>query len=152
MHTFEEWCLSTMWRCRFVDSHFTLIGSTLMKNLMKTFIVDEAGVIVSTEIILVVLLLVLGLIAGMASLRDQVVQELGDLGEAINGLDASYEFVGATYTAAGAANQNGGPATQFDDLADSNNVQTINTAPEGVNLDGHLDTDGVAAENGSQLP
>lgn len=122
-----------------------------MKNLMKTFIVDEAGVIVSTEIILVVLLLVLGLIAGMASLRDQVAQELGDLGEAINALDASYEFVAPVYNAEGTTEGSGGPATEYSDDGDANNTQTADAAPEGMDLDGHQDTAGSADENGSQI-
>ena len=122
-----------------------------MKNLMKSFIADEAGVIVSTEIILVVLLLVLGLIAGMASLRDQVAQELGDLGEAINALDASYEFVAPVYTGEGSSEGSGGPATEYSDDGDANNTQAPNTAPEGMILDGHQDTAGSDDEDGSQV-
>lgn len=122
-----------------------------MKNLMNKFVADEAGVIVSTEIILVVLLLVLGLIAGMASLRDQVAQELGDLGEAINALDASYEFVAPVYTGEGETEGSGGPATEYSDDGDANNTQTADSAPEGFNLDGHQDTAASADENGSQI-
>ena len=48
---------------------------------MKLFVSlwnDEAGFIVSSELILISALVVLGLLVGLATIRDQVVQELGD--------------------------------------------------------------------------
>ena len=40
---------------------------------------DEAGFIVSAELVLIATILVLGMIVGLVSVRDQVVQELGDI-------------------------------------------------------------------------
>jgi Tfp pilus assembly protein PilP len=106
-------------------------------NLAQKLWADEAGIVVSTELLLIVLILVLGLIAGMASLRDQVAQELADLGNAINHLDGSYEFVGVSYTAEDGTIPTEGPASEFDDAPDANNVtSTAGNAPQGMNLDG----------------
>ena len=55
---------------------------------------DEAGFVVSTEPVLVATILVIGLILGLTSLRNQVVQELGDLAQAIANINQSYEYSG----------------------------------------------------------
>ena len=55
---------------------------------------DEAGFVVSTELVLVATILVIGLILGLTSLRNQVVQELGDLAQAIANINQSYEYSG----------------------------------------------------------
>lgn len=55
---------------------------------------DEAGFIISAELVLVATILVIGLILGMTSLRNQIVQELVDVGQAIGSLSQSYAFMG----------------------------------------------------------
>jgi hypothetical protein len=55
---------------------------------------DDAGFIVSAELVLVATVLVIGLIVGLASLRNQVVQELVDVGQAIGSMSQSYAFAG----------------------------------------------------------
>ena len=55
---------------------------------------DEAGVVVSTELIVVTTLLVIGLAAGWSSVRDAVLGELADLGQAFGNLDQSYVLRG----------------------------------------------------------
>ena len=55
---------------------------------------DEAGFIVSAELILVATMLVIGLIVGMSEVQHAVVSELGDVGEAIGSLNQSYLFTG----------------------------------------------------------
>jgi hypothetical protein len=55
---------------------------------------DEAGFVVSTELVLVATILVIGLVLGLTSLRNQVVQELGDLAQAIANINQSYEYAG----------------------------------------------------------
>lgn len=52
-------------------------------SLMERFWSGEAGLIISSELILVITILVIGLIAGMAALRDAVTMELGDTGAVI---------------------------------------------------------------------
>lgn len=55
---------------------------------------DEAGFVVSTELVLVATVLVIGLIVGLTELRNQVVQELGDVAMAIGNINQSYYYDG----------------------------------------------------------
>lgn len=63
---------------------------------MKKLWSDEAGFIVSAELVLIATILVLGMIVGLVSVRDQVVQELGDLAIAFAVINQSYSFSGIT--------------------------------------------------------
>lgn len=55
---------------------------------------DEAGFIISAELVLVATILVIGTIVGLVSVRNQVVQELVDVGQAIGSLSQTYAFGG----------------------------------------------------------
>jgi hypothetical protein len=55
---------------------------------------DEAAFVVSADLVLVSSILVLGLLVGLVSLRDQIVQEFGDVGAAIAVLQQSYSWAG----------------------------------------------------------
>ena len=57
---------------------------------------DEAGFVVSTELVLIATTLVIGMIVGLVTVRDQVVQELGDLALAIGNINQSYVYEGVT--------------------------------------------------------
>lgn len=61
-------------------------------KLIKTLWHDEAGVMSSAELILMSTLLIIGSIVGLTTLRDQVVQEFGDLGLAVGMLNQSYSY------------------------------------------------------------
>lgn len=63
---------------------------------------DDAGFVVSAELILVATLLVIGLIVGLTALRNQVVQELVDVGQAIGSISQSYAYAGAMKRGVGA--------------------------------------------------
>lgn len=63
-----------------------------MLNLLKALRQDEHGVILSTEIVIIGSLLVIGLITGLACLQKSVNGELHDLAGAIGALDQSYSF------------------------------------------------------------
>ena len=62
----------------------------LLKRLWR----DQSGVIISTELILVSAVLGIGILVGIVSLRNQIVQEFGDVSGAIGHLDQSYSYVG----------------------------------------------------------
>lgn len=64
---------------------------------------DEAGAIVSAEIVLVATILVIGMITGLASLRDAVIEELADVGAAIGALDQSFTICGVVAHSAATA-------------------------------------------------
>ena len=63
----------------------------------------QAGFIVSAELVLIATILVIGMIVGMAAIRDAVTAEMGDVAEAIGALDQSYVFDGITDNASVAA-------------------------------------------------
>ncbi len=73
---------------------------------------DDRGVVVSSELILITTVLVLGGLVGLSTFREQLVQGLGDASLAVGALNQSYSFGGATiggFTVAGSA---------FGDVAD----------------------------------
>ena len=58
----------------------------------RTFWNDEHGAVASTEMIILGTVVILGTIAGLASFRDSLVQELGDVSAATAVLSQSYRF------------------------------------------------------------
>ena len=73
---------------------------------------DEAGFVVSTELILIATILVIGLITGLVTIRDAVVTELADVADAISEIDQSYSYGAITAHCAATA------GTEFTDNAD----------------------------------
>ena len=57
---------------------------------------EEAGAIVSAEIMLVMTILVLGVVVGLKSVRDSVVTELADVAQAIANVDQSIFYSGTS--------------------------------------------------------
>ena len=66
--------------------------------MLKGFWNDEAGFIVSAELILVSTILVIGLIVGLIEVQASVIHELNDVGEAIGSINQSYSYPGALTT------------------------------------------------------
>ncbi len=62
--------------------------------MLKKLWNDEAGAILSAELVLIMTLLVIGMIVGLSELQDAVVNELNDVGEAIGSLNQSYFYHG----------------------------------------------------------
>lgn len=62
--------------------------------MLRTLLNDEAGFIVSAELVLVATILVIGLIVGMSEIQHAVVAELNDVADAIGNLNQSYCFTG----------------------------------------------------------
>jgi len=63
-----------------------------MRSLFAQLLRDDRGFVVSAELILVATVVVLGLIAGLATLRNQLVQELGDSAMATSQLNQGYSY------------------------------------------------------------
>jgi Flp pilus assembly pilin Flp len=57
---------------------------------------DENGFIVSSELILIATILVIAMVVGLQTVRDAVLQELGDVGGAIGNISQDYSYGGAT--------------------------------------------------------
>ncbi len=62
--------------------------------MLKSLLNDEAGVILSAELVLIGTILVLGMIVGLVELQCAVVAELSDLSSAFGKLSQSYETSG----------------------------------------------------------
>jgi hypothetical protein len=85
-----------------------------MKALHRLW-VDEGGFVVSTELVLVATTLVIGMIVGLVTVRDQVVQELGDLALAIGNINQSYVYLGVTGHTSATAGSDFADQTDFCD-------------------------------------
>jgi Flp pilus assembly pilin Flp len=53
---------------------------------------DDAGMVQASSYILIVVLVGIGMVAGLTTFRDQVVQEFGDIADSIESLDQSFSF------------------------------------------------------------
>ena len=62
--------------------------------MLRALLNDEAGFIVSAELVLIATLLVIGLIVGLSEVQHAVVQELNDVGDAIGNVNQSYSYSG----------------------------------------------------------
>ncbi len=62
--------------------------------MLRTLLNDEAGFIVSAELVLVATILVIGMIVGLSEVQHAVVAELNDVADAIGNLNQSYCFSG----------------------------------------------------------
>ena len=62
--------------------------------MVRQLLNDEAGFIISAELVLVATLLVIGLIVGLSEVQHAIVSELNDVADAIGELNQSYSFSG----------------------------------------------------------
>jgi len=91
---------------------------------------DEAGFIVSAELVLVATILVIGMIVGLTVLRNQVVQELVDVGQAIGSMSQSYALAGVKKC--GVAHSDGSSYTDKTDFCQS--WQNAGSEPGGISV------------------
>jgi Flp pilus assembly pilin Flp len=62
--------------------------------MLRQLLQDEAGFVVSAELVLIATILVIGLIVGLSEVQHAVNSELNDVGEAIGALNQSYSVSG----------------------------------------------------------
>jgi Flp pilus assembly pilin Flp len=62
---------------------------------------DNSGAASAMSVILITTILALGCIVGLTTLRDQIVQELGDVSIALENLNQSYSTASGTFTDTG---------------------------------------------------
>ena len=99
---------------------------------------DDMAFVVSAELVLIGTILVLGMIVGLATVRDQVVQELGDFALAIAQVNQSYSWSGITGHSSSVA---GSVFLDTLDFCDNATDQGANEGPAGINV-----VDGTAGE------
>ncbi len=104
-----------------------------MKNMFKGFVRSEDGFLLSSEALLIGTIAVLGLLVGLVSVRDAVVNELGDFSQAIGLLNQSYTYTGVTDT--NVTTQGGllADTTDANDALNGTDANGINTSsPAGA--------------------
>ena len=62
--------------------------------MLRQMLDDDAGFVISAELVLVATLLVIGLIVGLSEVQHAVVSELNDVADAIGELNQSYSYSG----------------------------------------------------------
>ena len=67
-----------------------------MTHLINSLWNDEAGFVISAELVLVTTITVLGLMVGLAEVASGVNHELEDVGAAVGSLNQGYHYLGFT--------------------------------------------------------
>ena len=70
-------------------------------SMFKNFFGDEAGFIVSSELVLVATIIVLGLIVGLSEIQHAIVAELNDVADAVGAVNQSYSYAGVSSVKSG---------------------------------------------------
>ncbi len=86
-------------------------------NLWRRLWNDNAGFVVSTELIMIATVLVIGMLVGLVSVRDKVVQELADVAAAVSDISQSYSYNGVTGHTSHTAGSDFVDRTDFCDIA-----------------------------------
>ena len=103
--------------------------------MLRKLWADTDGFIVSTELILIASILVLGLVAGLTQIAAEVAEELGDVGAAIGVINQSYSYGGIS------GHHGVVDGSQFTDATDGVD-QTGGSCVQTCSLIGGVGTDG----------
>lgn len=71
--------------------------------MLRSLWANEEGFIVSAELVIVATVLVIGLLVGLVTIRDQVIQELADTAASYARIGQSYSYSGVTGHASSSA-------------------------------------------------
>lgn len=77
-----------------------------VRNTLHRLWREESGFVVTSDLILVATVVVIGSIVGLVTFRDQLVQEFGDMAAAVGALNQSYSYAEFTvdgFTVAGSS-------------------------------------------------
>lgn len=98
-----------------------------MQHLMNQLLNDEAGFIVSAELILVSTIAVLSLVVGLSEVANGINQELEDVGTAFGSINQTYTVCGAT---GHSGNSSGSLYRDNRDYCDNDGDITCSAAPQ----------------------
>ncbi|MCA8998743.1 MAG: hypothetical protein KDA80_17215 [Planctomycetaceae bacterium] len=62
--------------------------------MFRTLLADEAGFVVSAELVLIATIVVIGLIVGLSEVQHAVVSELNDVANSVGSLNQGYMYTG----------------------------------------------------------
>lgn len=103
-------------------------------RMLQRFWKDEAGFVVSTELVLIATILVIAMVVGLATVRNHVVQELGDVALAVGNLNQSLKWTGIQ----GRQGSSGASGSVFVDQTDfcdgATGEDTSGQAPAGISV------------------
>jgi hypothetical protein len=100
-----------------------------MKNLLKSFVCGEEGFLLSTEGVLVGTIAIIGMIVGLVSVRNAVLQELEDFSEAVGALNQDYIYTGTADPSATTNTTGGG---LFNDDLETTDADSIDVTVAGA--------------------
>jgi len=112
--------------------------------MLRRLWADEAGFVISSELVLVATILVIGMIVGLTELRNQVVQELADVAVAIGRVSQSYSYSSVAGHAAATA---GSAFADTRDFCDEDGVDPAGSSAAGIVLNG-----ATGVKEGDPLP
>ena len=87
---------------------------------------DDAGFVVSVELILITTIVVIGLIAGLTAIRDAVVSELSDVAGAVSDMVQTYSINGVSSDSASTAGSDYNDRTDSSDPSDDTSGEADN--------------------------
>ena len=90
----------------------------MKKQLLLRLWNDEAGLVLSAELVFMSSIVVIGMIVGLSAARDGVTSELSDVGSAISEYNQSYLVNGITGHGASIAGTHHADSTDYCDVAD----------------------------------
>ena len=96
----------------------------MMSKLWK----DEAGFVVSAELIFIATLLVIGLVTGWVAVRNAVTSELTEVAQAIGAVDQSYSYNGKSNCSSATA------GASVTDTFNSLNSGFVNSTAVNINV------------------
>jgi len=99
-----------------------------MSQLIRNLFADEAGFIVSSEVVLVGTITVLGMVIGLSEVAFNINQELEDVGSAFGSINHAYSFRGA---AGGKGSSSGSSHNDEWDHGDHDGDVICDVAPTG---------------------
>ncbi len=69
-----------------------------MTRLLRRFWSDDAGAVISVELVLIIGILIFGLVPGLVALRNSGISFMANLGNLVNAIIPSFTFSGYTIT------------------------------------------------------
>jgi len=108
-----------------------------MLRTLQRFVSDEGGFLLSSEAVLLGTITVLGMIVGLAEVRNNVVQELGDFSQAVAWLSQDFSFNSIEDTNVPSDIATAGSI--FDDSDDDQMISSV--AANGISVDSAASVD-----------
>ena len=101
-------------------------------HVLRQLWADEAGFVVSSELVLIATMLVIAMVVGLQTVRDGVLQELGDVGAAIGAISQDYSYGGATGHCSSINGSQYIDATDACEKSDANNRSCVEVCLEAL--------------------